>query len=162
MAIKKGRKHPLGHSYPISAKSHYSSGSPHWAYDYACPMGTKVVAPRDGTIGLVRDGEPDGLGPKPGRPGNVVVLQWKTKKGEKRALFFNHLQKGSVKVKTGQKVKAGQQLARTGNSGNSTGPHVHLAGLRYWPTWGNLYDYMNAASLRLWKPNRVWRTRKKG
>lgn len=157
MALKKGRKHPFGKSYPISAKSHYSSGAAHWAYDYATPMGTKVVAPRSGRIGLVRDGEPDGLGSRPGRPGNLVVLQWTTKRGKKRALFFNHLQKGSVAVKPGQKVKAGQLLGRTGNSGNSTGPHCHVAGLRYHPTWGNLYAYMNAESARIWPPNRVWR-----
>lgn len=158
MALKKNRKHPFGKLRPaISAKAHYSSGAPHWAYDYAAPMGTKVYAPRDGRIGLVRDGEPDGLGSKPGRPGNLVVLTWTTKSGAKRALFFNHLKKGSVRVRTGQKVKAGQVLGQTGNSGNSTGPHCHVAGLRYHPTWGNLYAYMNAESARIYPPNKVWR-----
>lgn len=158
MPIKKNRKHPFGDKrFTISAKARYSSGNPHWAYDYATPMGTPLFAPRDGKITLVRDGEPDGLGPKPGRPGNVVVLTWTTKKGEKRALMFNHLQKGSVRVKSGQKVKAGARLASTGNSGNSTGPHIHIAGLRYWPTWGDLYAYMHHKSMRLYPPNRVWR-----
>jgi murein DD-endopeptidase MepM/ murein hydrolase activator NlpD len=158
MALKKNRVHPFGKLRPrISAKAHYSNGAAHWAYDYATAMGTKLYAPRDGTIGLVRDGEPDGLGSKPGRPGNLVVLQWTTKAGEQRALFFNHLQRGSVKVKTGQKVKAGQVLGKTGNSGNSSGPHCHVAGLRYWPTWGNLYGYMMAPSQRIYPPNQVWR-----
>ena len=158
MPLKKNCKHPFGKLRPtISAKARYSSGAPHWAYDYAVNMGTPIYAPREGTIGLVRDGEPDGLGAKPGRPGNLVVLQWTTKKGEKRALFFNHLKKGTVKVKPGQKVKAGQLLGKSGNSGNSSGPHTHIAGLRYWPTWGSLYAYMMSPTQRIYPPNQVWR-----
>jgi murein DD-endopeptidase MepM/ murein hydrolase activator NlpD len=158
MTIKKGRVHPFGKIRPpISAKSHYSSGAPHWAYDYAAPMGTPIYAPRDGIIGLTRDGEPDELGQKSGRPGNMVVLQWTTKKGKRRALLFNHMQKGSVRVGNGQKVKAGTMLGKTGNSGNSSGPHCHVAGLTYWPDWGNLYAYMNDAQYRIYPPNQVWK-----
>lgn len=36
-----------------------------------------------------------------------------------------HLQQGSVAVRVGERVTAGQQIARCGNSGNSTEPHVH-------------------------------------
>lgn len=152
------RYHPLPKgTWHISTRARYSSGAPHWAYDYGAPFGTPVKAPRDAYVGLVRDGEPDFAGPKPGRPGNVVVLQWTTDNGRKRALFFNHLRKGSVRVKAGQKVKAGQQIAEVGSSGNSTGPHLHLAGLEYWPSWGNLYNYMASPTLRIYPPNKVWR-----
>lgn len=37
-----------------------------------------------------------------------------------------HLQQGSLKVRTGQRVQIGAELARCGNSGNSTEPHLHL------------------------------------
>lgn len=37
-----------------------------------------------------------------------------------------HLQQGSLKVRTGQRVQIGTGLARCGNSGNSTEPHVHI------------------------------------
>lgn len=37
-----------------------------------------------------------------------------------------HLQRGSVQVRQGQRVRVGQTLGRCGNSGNSTEPHVHL------------------------------------
>jgi len=36
-----------------------------------------------------------------------------------------HLQRGSVSVARGQRVSAGQQIARCGNSGNTSEPHVH-------------------------------------
>ncbi len=37
-----------------------------------------------------------------------------------------HLQRGSLEVQTGQRVQIGTMLARCGNSGNSTEPHVHV------------------------------------
>ena len=40
---------------------------------------------------------------------------------------YLHLMKGSVSVREGQRVETGSLLARSGNTGNSTGPHRHLA-----------------------------------
>jgi murein DD-endopeptidase MepM/ murein hydrolase activator NlpD len=37
-----------------------------------------------------------------------------------------HLQRDSVQVQLGQRVRVGEALGRCGNSGNSTEPHVHL------------------------------------
>ena len=42
------------------------------------------------------------------------------------AVLLAHLQRGSVCVVPGQGLVEGQQIARCGNSGNSTQPHVHL------------------------------------
>jgi murein DD-endopeptidase MepM/ murein hydrolase activator NlpD len=55
-------------------------------------------------------------------PGNFIMLDLG---GEQYALYA-HLKPGSVTVKAGDLVKAGQPLARLGNSGNSDGPHLHF------------------------------------
>ena len=39
---------------------------------------------------------------------------------------YLHLKRGSVEVREGQRVNPGQQLALSGNTGNSTGPHLHF------------------------------------
>ena len=40
--------------------------------------------------------------------------------------FYGHLAPGSIRVREGQRVRRGAQLGRVGNSGNSTGPHLHF------------------------------------
>jgi murein DD-endopeptidase MepM/ murein hydrolase activator NlpD len=37
-----------------------------------------------------------------------------------------HLQQGSVSIKLGERVQPGQLIARVGNSGNTTEPHLHI------------------------------------
>ncbi|WP_199552528.1 M23 family metallopeptidase [Streptomyces sp. N35] len=54
--------------------------------------------------------------------GNHLVLDL----GDGTYALYAHLQHGSLSVRTGDKVTTGQQLARCGNSGNSTEPHVHF------------------------------------
>lgn len=40
--------------------------------------------------------------------------------------MYAHLRRGSLTVKPGDRVRAGQQIARCGNSGNRTEPHLHF------------------------------------
>jgi murein DD-endopeptidase MepM/ murein hydrolase activator NlpD len=59
----------------------------------------------------------------PGRIlGNHVVLDL----GDGVYAAFAHLRHGSVRVRRGDRVAPGQQLADCGNSGNSTEPHLHF------------------------------------
>ena len=53
--------------------------------------------------------------------GNSLVLDL----GESRYALYGHLQAG-VRVKVGDHVRAGQVLGLLGNSGESTGPHLHF------------------------------------
>ena len=54
--------------------------------------------------------------------GNHVIL----KIAENRFVTYAHLQKGSIKVRRGARVHRGDVLALLGNSGNSTGSHLHM------------------------------------
>lgn len=89
-----------------------------------------VVAVADGAVVLVRDGVADTTPRTPApsalsaadAPGNVVVLDL----GDRRFVTYAHLKAGSIVVKEGDHVQAGQALARIGNSGNSLGPHLHF------------------------------------
>ncbi len=85
-----------------------------------------VLAPADGLVHAVRDGDPDmpigelGGGTDPG--GNQVILEV----ASNEYLFLCHLRPGSILVKPGDRVRAGQPLARVGNSGNTSEPHLHI------------------------------------
>ncbi|MBC7998901.1 MAG: M23 family metallopeptidase [Leptolyngbya sp.] len=54
--------------------------------------------------------------------GNTIVVDI----GNGNYAFYAHLKPGSIKVKEGQKVSKGEQIAELGNAGNSTAPHLHF------------------------------------
>jgi hypothetical protein len=88
---------------------------------YYC-YGQPVMSPADGTVALVNNTFADNV---PGRveeimpSGNRVLISH----GNKEYSLFMHLKQNSIKVKTGQKVKAGDPVGECGNSGNSPAPH---------------------------------------
>jgi hypothetical protein len=85
--------------------------------------GQPVLSPADGTVVLVNNTFADNV---PGRveeimpTGNRVLISH----GNKEYSLFMHLKQNSIKVKTGDKVKAGQAVGECGNSGNSPAPHL--------------------------------------
>jgi hypothetical protein len=87
-------------------------------------FGRPVVAPCGGQVVESRDGLPDQ--PPPRRdpqalPGNFVLLVC-----GRFEVLLAHFKNGSVSVKRGQTVAAGQPVGRVGNSGNTTEPHLHI------------------------------------
>lgn len=90
--------------------------------DYYC-YGLPVLAPAAGTVARAIDGIPENRPGERGKAGgNGVVIDHGF--GEFSALW--HMIPGSVTVKPGDKVELGQTLGRVGNSGRSTGPHIHF------------------------------------
>jgi hypothetical protein len=94
--------------------------------------GVDVLAVANGVVRDVRDGEDEHapLSPQPeptsltahGLFGNYVVLEI----GPGVFATYAHLQRGSVQVHVGDTVRRGQTLARLGQSGNSSAPHLHF------------------------------------
>jgi hypothetical protein len=99
-------------------------------------IGVPVFAVLDGTVVTAADGNPDTNTSCAGS-GNGVVLDH----GNSHRTIYWHLRRGSVKVRAGQRVMAGQELGLTASSGCSTWPHLHfeswLAGAWYEPSAGS-------------------------
>jgi murein DD-endopeptidase MepM/ murein hydrolase activator NlpD len=113
-------------SFPIiqgyGAKlSHH--GAERFTLDFGMPVGTPVHAARDGIVALVEDSHDAGCAREEcGRFANfVVVLHSDGTTGE-----YFHLERGSAQVRIGDRVERGQLLARSGNTGFSTAPHLHF------------------------------------
>lgn len=103
--------------------------STHSGQDFAVPSGTQVVAAHGGTV-VKAGGNGAGDGPA---YGNAVVI----KHGNGTFSQYAHLSR--VDVKIGQVVKTGQQIAKSGNTGNSSGPHLHFE-IRKTANFGSAVD----------------------
>jgi hypothetical protein len=92
-------------------------------------FGKPVIAVAEATVASVIDGLPEQT---PGKypvnlsldqaDGNSVILDL----GEQRYAMYAHMQPGTIRVRVGQRVAAGQLLGLVGNSGNSVAPHLHF------------------------------------
>ena len=82
----------------------------HHGLDIAAPQGKEVLSPSDGTVVF--------SGPE-GSYGNVLVIDH----GYGVKTRYGHL--GQIDVKAGDHVVRGQKLGTVGNTGRSTGPHLH-------------------------------------
>ncbi|MET1076762.1 MAG: M23 family metallopeptidase [Pseudomonas sp.] len=113
-----------GGPFPISqgANGNYSHNTPQgrYALDIAMPPGTPVIAARAGRVMTVHDGQSGRAGSPSGN--HVRLLH-----DDGSMSVYLHLQKDSISVAEGQRVALGAPLGRSGNTGNSTGPHLHFA-----------------------------------
>lgn len=91
-----------------------------YAYDFAMPIGTPVLAARAGTVLFVRDSFGDDQHGKD--QGNALVLLQE----DGTFALYGHITRGGSKVKLGNVVKQGDTIALSGNSGQSPLPHLHF------------------------------------
>lgn len=111
----------------ITATMYYSSGRYHGALDYGVPVGTEVYAAAEGVVFAA--------GWSNGGLGNYVCIQHS---GGMRTLYGHG--NGTFYVKPGDVVKKGQLIMLSGNTGNSSGPHLHFevrVSPYNWSYWGN-------------------------
>lgn len=114
--VEVGTKVPPTYIKPISGGRLTSGFKKRWGrwhkgIDWAIPVGTAVMASNGGTV--ARAGWGSGYG-------YVIYINH----ADGRQTRYGHLSK--VLVKPGQVVKQGQKIALSGNTGRSTGPHLHF------------------------------------
>ena len=99
----------------LTANGYYPSSKKfHGAIDWGVATGTKVVAAADGVV-LITDN-------LSGSYGTYVVIRH----ANGLQSYYAHGTKGSICVSPGQTVKQGQKIMLSGNTGNSSGPHLHF------------------------------------
>lgn len=110
--------------YPLQTKPRISSPfnprrlhpvtrrvAPHKGVDFRLPVGTPIIAPADGVVEHVA------------YQANGAGRYIKIRHGGQYTTVYMHLSRQLVKV--GQHVKKGERIALSGNTGRSTGPHLH-------------------------------------
>jgi murein DD-endopeptidase MepM/ murein hydrolase activator NlpD len=99
------------------------SGAYQYSFDFKMPIGTTVLAARDGVVARVIDGFTKG-GPDPRftDQANLVTIRHADRTyGE-----YVHLDPGGILVHEGAEVHAGQPLAKSGDTGFTSEPHLHF------------------------------------
>lgn len=121
---------PFGKRKAPNAKA----STDHKGIDIGTPLGTQLYVPSgkwivEKVVQVSNDGG-----------GTRVKI---TNKRTGYSLYYTHLTKNSIQVKPGDIVNGGTRLAKTGNTGNSTGPHLHLSCIK-----NNIYvDPMSVQNL---------------
>jgi murein DD-endopeptidase MepM/ murein hydrolase activator NlpD len=109
---------------PLTAGGAFFEGERAELGSHAC-FGAALAAPVSGRVVHVRGDLPDmpiGQTDRDNLLGNSVTIE--TEAG--RYVLLAHLQANSIEVADGDRVIAGQRVARCGNSGNTSMPHLHL------------------------------------
>jgi len=113
---------PVSQAYPDTVT--HTDPSSTYAIDFVMPIGTHVFAARGGTvIEVASDFHEAGVDAAVDGPrANVVrVLH-----DDGTMSLYGHLNWNSIRVVPGQRVERGEYLADSGNTGFSTGPHLHF------------------------------------
>lgn len=120
---------------PSVARNHHLAARDQWfAVDWvrhdAPSRGSQIFSPVEGVVAVVEDGHPDKptrrrIQRDPSHPaGNYVSIRAVGR--ENLFVILAHLEKGSILISPGQSVAIGEPIARCGNSGNTSVPHLHI------------------------------------
>lgn len=106
-----------------------------WSFnEFSLIYGLPVVAMAAGEVVFAVNTDPENFpagtrDPASGGGGNSVIINH----GKGELSFYAHMIPGSVQVAPGDKVVAGQQIGLVGNSGSSSGPHLHFHLMSFYP-----------------------------
>ena len=108
---------PISQIFGVNQKVYAQFGMDgHDGQDIACPTGTPIYSPIDG-IAEFRDSGDNGYG--------KYVKITENKLGECRQIYLAHFSQLEFESGRKEEIKAGQLVGSSGNTGNSTGSHLH-------------------------------------
>lgn len=125
----------LSLTYPVPAQTRITCGwmgyANHTGVDFACDSGSRVVAAEDGEVIISRDITCNGCsnsyhGGGYCSYGKYIVIAHYKKNSAGHTVFTLYAHNSQRLVSVGQKVSKGQQIAVSGSTGNSSGPHCHF------------------------------------
>lgn len=121
-----GTNYPVTQAFPKIAT--HTTPDSHYAIDLAMPVGTNIFAARGGVVFDVASSNfRGGLDPeRDGPAANVVRIMH----DDGTYAVYAHLNTNAIRVRPGDVVKRGEYIADSGNTGFSSGPHLHFAVVR--------------------------------
>lgn len=124
-------RQPFKNDWPITQKyGETITSSFHTGIDYGTPIGTNILASADGSV-CFAGWDTTGYG-------NFIII-WHPNEGV--ATCYAHL--SLVSVRLGQNVKQGEKIGESGNTGNSTGPHLHFEARKIWHNYKSHFNPMD-------------------
>lgn len=123
LPFQKGTSHVVAQGYGGS-ESHFAGTDKEFAIDFKMPVGTTVRAARAGqVIATKADSNIGGMDPAQFKyAANYIMIRH----SDGTYGSYQHLQQNGVLVRLGQMVSAGDAIGLSGNTGMSTGPHLHF------------------------------------
>ena len=103
-------------TYQLSSPFGPRWGEQHQGSDFSAPLGTPIYAAMGGTVAAAEIAR--GFG-------HWIIIDFEDD-GRKFSNVYGHMTGASLKVKKGQQVAAGQEIAAVGSEGQSSGPHLHF------------------------------------
>ena len=116
----------VSQSFPIGVT--HNTADSYYAVDFVMPIGTDIYAAREGLVVEVASSNYR-AGPDPeedGASSNLVRILHE----DGTYAVYAHLNWNTIRVLPGDEVKRGEYIADSGNTGFSTGPHLHFVVLR--------------------------------
>ena len=111
-------KYPVPGKHSISAGfPNYSSGKYHGGIDFPCATGSKVVAAQKGVVITVK---------RLNYSYGYYIMIYHGTDSQGRSVVTLYAHNSSILVSPGDTVKKGETIAKSGSTGNSTGPHCHF------------------------------------
>jgi murein DD-endopeptidase MepM/ murein hydrolase activator NlpD len=124
--------YPDGSTYRVTAGNdgHHATGTNalynRYAWDFATPVGSQIVASRGGTVISLYEGSNTNTY-NTNLPSQTYTNYVVVDHGDGTSALYAHLQQNGVVVNIGDRVQQNQLIAYSGNTGNSTGPHLHYS-----------------------------------